>query len=50
VPEINMGQLRFMLSSMFKAHFVGLNKIQGQPFKIREIRAKVEQLIQSGIQ
>jgi len=49
VPELNMGQMRMLLASRFKAEFVGLNKIQGQPFKIREIRAKIEELMEAGI-
>jgi 2-oxoglutarate ferredoxin oxidoreductase subunit alpha len=49
VPELNLGQLRMILSSRFDARFVGLNKVQGQPFKIREIRAKIDEILESGI-
>ncbi len=49
MPELNMGQLRMVLSAQFKAHFVGLNKIQGQPFKIHEVRAKIEEILETGI-
>lgn len=46
VPELNRGQLRFMLTANFpEHHFVGLNKIQGQPFKIKEVQAKVRELL-----
>jgi hypothetical protein len=38
-----------ILSSRFDARFVGLNKVQGQPFKIREIRAKIDEILESGI-
>ncbi|OIO39277.1 MAG: 2-oxoglutarate ferredoxin oxidoreductase subunit alpha [Candidatus Omnitrophica bacterium CG1_02_46_14] len=56
VPELNMGQLLFLVRAQFSAkadpsfggegiHAVGYNKVSGQPFKIREIKAKVlEQL------
>jgi 2-oxoglutarate ferredoxin oxidoreductase subunit alpha len=45
IPEINTGQLRTILTSHFHHNYVGLNKVQGKPFKIREIRAKIEQLL-----
>jgi 2-oxoglutarate ferredoxin oxidoreductase subunit alpha len=49
VPELNLGQLRMLLSARFKANFVGLNKVQGQPFKIHEIRAKIENILETGM-
>jgi len=46
VPELNLGQLRFMLRANFPdVHFVGLNKIQGKPFKIREVQTKIQELL-----
>jgi len=46
VAELNLGQLRFLLTGTFpEHHYVGLNKVQGQPFKIREVKAKVEQIL-----
>ena len=47
VAELNMGQLRQMLRAQFLIDAVGLNKIQGQPFKVREVTAAVEQLLES---
>ncbi len=37
VPENNMGQLRFVIRSRFLVDAAGLNKVQGQPFKIAEV-------------
>ena len=46
VPELNMGNLLFMIRAQFEGvHAVGLNKVQGQPFKIREIKEKIEALL-----
>lgn len=45
VPELNMGQLLFVLRSKYLANAVGLNKIQGQPFKIREIKDRIKQML-----
>lgn len=45
VPEMNMGQLRLLLRAKYLVDAIGLNKIQGQPFKIKEIEQKIEELI-----
>lgn len=46
VPELNTGQLLLLVRGEFEGiHAVGLNKIKGQPFKIREIREKIEELL-----
>jgi 2-oxoglutarate ferredoxin oxidoreductase subunit alpha len=45
VPELNMGQLSFLLQGRFPIRVVPLNKIQGQPFKIREIVDKIRSLL-----
>ena len=37
VPEMNLGQLRMLLRATYLVDAVGLNKIQGQPFKVSEI-------------
>jgi 2-oxoglutarate ferredoxin oxidoreductase subunit alpha len=37
VCEMNLGQLRMLLRSRFLVDAAGLNKVQGQPFKVREI-------------
>ena len=45
VPELNMGQLVKVLRSKYLVPAIGLNKIQGQPFKSTEIEMKVEEML-----
>jgi 2-oxoglutarate ferredoxin oxidoreductase subunit alpha len=42
VAELNMGQLRMMIRATFLVDAVGLNKIQGLPFKVREVSDAIE--------
>ena len=42
VAELNMGQLRQVIRAKFLIDAIGLNKIQGQPFKVAEIVTAVE--------
>jgi 2-oxoglutarate ferredoxin oxidoreductase subunit alpha len=44
-PELNLGQLRMLLRSEFLVDVVGLNKVAGQPFLVREITAKIDELL-----
>jgi 2-oxoglutarate ferredoxin oxidoreductase subunit alpha len=37
VCEMNLGQLRMILRARFLVEAAGLNKVQGQPFKVREV-------------
>jgi 2-oxoglutarate ferredoxin oxidoreductase subunit alpha len=37
VAELNMGQLRMVIRATYLVDAQGLNKIQGQPFKVKEI-------------
>jgi 2-oxoglutarate ferredoxin oxidoreductase subunit alpha len=45
VAELNMGQLRQIVRATFLIDAIGLNKIQGQPFKVREVIDAIEQQI-----
>ncbi|HVE11935.1 MAG TPA: 2-oxoacid:acceptor oxidoreductase subunit alpha [Elusimicrobiota bacterium] len=45
VPEMNMGQLLTMLRARYLIPAVGLNKVKGQPFKVSEIKEKVQELL-----
>jgi len=45
VPEMNMGQLKSILQSKFPVRVLGLNKVQGIPFKTSEIKSKIEELL-----
>ncbi len=46
VPEMNMGQLLTILRATYLVDAVGLNKIQGQPFKISEIAGRILRLLE----
>ncbi|HJS57981.1 MAG TPA: 2-oxoacid:acceptor oxidoreductase subunit alpha [Vicinamibacteria bacterium] len=46
VPEMNLGQLLMVLRAKFLVDAIGLNKVQGKPFKQQEIEAKVEEVLQ----
>jgi len=45
VPEINMGQLRLLLRAKFLVDAIGLNQMQGKPFKISHIIKKINEVL-----
>jgi 2-oxoglutarate ferredoxin oxidoreductase subunit alpha len=45
VPEMNMGQLLWVLRAKYLVDAEGYNKIQGKPFKQSEIEAKIEEVL-----
>jgi 2-oxoglutarate/2-oxoacid ferredoxin oxidoreductase subunit alpha len=45
VPELNMGQLSWLLRAKYLVNAIGLNKIQGRPFKQSELEQKIESLL-----
>ena len=45
VPELNMGQLRWVLRAKYLVNAIGLNKIQGRPFKQSELDQKIEEVL-----
>jgi 2-oxoglutarate ferredoxin oxidoreductase subunit alpha len=45
VAELNMGQLLMVLRARYLIDAVGLNKVQGQPFKVAEVVKAVEDLL-----
>jgi 2-oxoglutarate ferredoxin oxidoreductase subunit alpha len=47
IPELNRGQLRMIIRSQFLVDAVGLNKIQGKPFAVREVVEKIEAVLKS---
>jgi 2-oxoglutarate ferredoxin oxidoreductase subunit alpha len=47
VPELNCGQLRFLLRGEFLVDCVGLNKVQGRPFLVSEIEEKIEEMLKA---
>ncbi len=46
VPEINLGQLIKVLRAKYLVPAVGLNKVQGLPFKSSEIEAKIDEILE----
>ncbi len=46
VPEMNLGQLVKVIRSEYLVDAVGLNKIQGLPFKEAEILRRIEQMLE----
>jgi 2-oxoglutarate ferredoxin oxidoreductase subunit alpha len=46
--ELNLGQLRYILRSRFLLPVMGLNKIQGQPFRVSDIIEWVENTLGTG--
>ncbi len=48
VPEMNLGQLVWVLRAKYLVDAVGYSKIQGKPFKQSEIEAKIEEMLGVG--
>jgi 2-oxoglutarate ferredoxin oxidoreductase subunit alpha len=48
VAELNMGQLRTLIRAQFLVDAVGLNKIQGQPFKVGEVVSAIQKQLEAG--
>ena len=47
VPEMNAGQLVNILRSKYLIDAQALNKVSGQPFKIREIEEAIKSLLET---
>jgi 2-oxoglutarate ferredoxin oxidoreductase subunit alpha len=45
IPELNLGQLRFIIRSQFLVDAEGLNLVRGKPFSVNEVVAKVRSMI-----
>ncbi len=45
VPELNSGQLCWLLRAKYLAPAEGLNKVQGKPFLVSEIEAAIEKML-----
>jgi 2-oxoglutarate/2-oxoacid ferredoxin oxidoreductase subunit alpha len=46
VPEMNMGQLLRVLRAEYLVDAVGLNKIQGRPFKVSEVATRIARMLE----
>jgi 2-oxoglutarate ferredoxin oxidoreductase subunit alpha len=45
IPELNLGQLRLIIRGTYMVDAVGLNKVQGRPFHVSEVVAKINELL-----
>ena len=45
IPELNQGQLRWLIQAKYLVETAGLNKVKGKPFAVEEIKAKIEELL-----
>ena len=45
VPEMNMGQLLWVLRAKYLVDAQGFNKIQGKPFKVSEVEAMIQEAV-----
>jgi 2-oxoglutarate ferredoxin oxidoreductase subunit alpha len=45
VAELNAGQLAFVIQGTFVTEVLRFSKIQGQPFKIKEVQAKIMEVL-----
>ena len=45
VPELNTGQLGWLLRAKYLAPAEGLNKVQGKPFLVSEIEAAIDKAL-----
>jgi len=48
VPELNMGQLAFLLRGTYLVDAVGYNRVKGKPFRIQEIVDEAARLLDAG--
>ncbi|MGE3317508.1 MAG: 2-oxoglutarate ferredoxin oxidoreductase subunit alpha, partial [Planctomycetaceae bacterium] len=46
VPELNNGQLRFLIRNNYLVDAVGLNKVEGKPFLVSEINQAIQKLLE----
>jgi 2-oxoglutarate ferredoxin oxidoreductase subunit alpha len=46
VPELNMGQLAMLLRSRFLVPAISFPKVKGKPFKISELTAKMDEVLE----
>jgi 2-oxoglutarate ferredoxin oxidoreductase subunit alpha len=49
VPELNMGQLVWVLRAKYLVDAVGYPKVQGKPFKQSELEARIEEVLGVGV-
>ena len=47
VPELNLGQLSLLIRSKFLIDAKSLSKVEGQPFRIEELRGEIDAILGS---
>jgi len=45
IPELNAGQLALLIRSSYLVDTLSFPKLRGQPFTVREIGARIEELL-----
>ena len=45
IPELNLGQLKNLIQAKYLKRVIGINKVQGQPFKSVELEEKITMLL-----
>jgi len=45
VPELNLGQLRMLIRARYLVDAIGLNKVQGKPFRVSEIAKAIDGIL-----
>jgi 2-oxoglutarate/2-oxoacid ferredoxin oxidoreductase subunit alpha len=45
IPELNMGQLKSLIQAKYLKPVIGINKVQGKPFKSIELEDKIKMLL-----
>lgn len=47
IPELNNGQLSLYLNGQFSCNAIPFNKIQGKPFKVSELKARIREELEA---
>jgi 2-oxoglutarate/2-oxoacid ferredoxin oxidoreductase subunit alpha len=45
IPEVNLGQLSMLVRARFLIDAIGYNKVRGKPFRIAELQAEAERIL-----
>lgn len=45
IPELNTGQLRMLVRARLGVDAIGLNKIQGKPFRVAEVESEIRRIL-----
>ena len=45
IPELNMGQLHFVIRGKFLKDAIAMNKMEGKPFTVTEIVDRIQQIL-----